>query len=249
MAITLEPIVLVGGFGSHWADYKPVAKMLSHVSGRRVFIANINRLSWLVGGFVDYNLMLDKLHKAVGHAQTATGSQKVTLVGHSAGGVISRAYLGDKAYRQHHPVYEGHQRVSRLITLGSPLRAARTAKRPGVQQAAWVDEAYPGRYFDGVQYLTVCGRLIEGRADGSLRQREAFQSYQWVSAEGEQWGDGTIPLAQSTLDGVPSLTLEGVGHSPNWGRWYFSTLDIIRSWWHYFDLGDAPSDARRELLA
>jgi pimeloyl-ACP methyl ester carboxylesterase len=245
----LEPIVMIGGFGSHWTDYKPVAKILSHVSGRRVFITGINRLTWLVGSIVDYNLMLDRAHNAVTHALEQTGAQKVILVGHSAGGVVGRAYLGDKVLKTHHRAYSGHERVTRLVTLGSPLRAARDATRPGVQQAAWVDEAYPGRYYDHIQYLTVCGKLIEGRASGSLRQRQAFNSYRWVSTQGEQWGDGTIPLSQSTIDGVPSLTLDGIGHSPNWGRWYFSTPEVIRSWWHYFELGDAPLNVRNEMLA
>jgi pimeloyl-ACP methyl ester carboxylesterase len=244
-----EPIVLIGGFGSHWGDYKPVAKILSHVSNRRVFITGINRLSWLVGGFVDYNLMIERVHNAVLHALEQTQAERVILVGHSAGGVIGRAYLGDKAFKAHHTAYNGHERVTRLVTLGSPLRAALEAKRPGMQQASWVDDAYPGAYYEHIQYLTVCGKLIEGRADGSLRQREAHNSYKWVSENGAQWGDGTVPLAQSTLDGVPSLTLDGIGHSPAWGRWYFSTPDVIRSWWHYFDIGDAPTNGRAEMLA
>ncbi len=244
-----DPIVLIGGFGSHWTDYKPVARMLSHVSGRRVFITGINRLSWVVGGLVDYSLMLDRTHRAVMHALDKTGAEKVMLVGHSAGGVIGRAYLGDQAMKAHHPAHNGYQRVSRLITLGSPMRAVDGAKRPGMRQATWVDRTYPGACFSNVQYLAVCGRLIEGKRGGSIRQRQAHDSYSWVSTQGDQWGDGVIPLSISSLDGAPAITLEGVGHSPNWGRWYFSTLDVIRSWWHYFDLGDAPTLSRDEVFA
>lgn len=247
--MSLSPIVLIGGFGSHWADYKPVAKMLSHVSGRRVFITGINRLSWVVGGLVDYSLMIGRAHHAVMHALEKTGADKVILVGHSAGGVVGRAYLGDQRIKAHHPAHHGHERVSRLITLGSPLRAAEGATRPGMKQASWVDKAYPGAFYPNVEYLTVTGKLIEGRRDGTIRERQAHESYAWISTVGEQWGDGVVPLSMSTLDGVPSLVLDGIGHSPNWGRWYFSTLSIIRSWWHYFDLGDAPTLTRTEALA
>ncbi len=238
---TRDPIVLIGGFGSHWADYKPVASMLSHVSGRRVFIVGIHRLSWMVGAFVDYTVMIDRVHNAVTHALAESGAQKAVLVGHSAGGVIGRTYLGDRGIKPHHAGYNGHARVSRLITLGSPLRAAPGATRAGMRQASWVDQTWPGAYYPGVQYLTVCGNLVEGKADGTRRERQAYQAYAWVSSAGAQWGDGTIPGSISTLDGVPSITLEGVGHSPDWGRWYFSSLEVIRSWWHYFDLGDAPA--------
>ena len=57
MSDAINPIVLIGGFGSHWTDYNSMGKYLARVSGRRVFIANINRLSWVVGGFTDYFLV------------------------------------------------------------------------------------------------------------------------------------------------------------------------------------------------
>jgi pimeloyl-ACP methyl ester carboxylesterase len=245
-----EPIVLIGGFGSHWADYKPVAKMLSHVSGRRVFITGINRLSWVVGGLVDYSVMIERVHKAVTHALDETHASRVMLIGHSAGGVIGRAYLGDKTIKQHHVPRNGNERVSRLVTLGSPLRAGRIegAKRPGMKQAAWVDENYPGAYYKHVEYLSVSGRFIEGkRSGGNLREREAFDNYKWICNDGSQWGDGVVPLSLSSLDGAPHLILDGVGHSPNWGRWFFSTPETIRSWWHYFELGDAPAMEKGEV--
>ncbi|MCX6017114.1 MAG: alpha/beta hydrolase [Chloroflexi bacterium] len=239
--MSLDPILLIGGFGSHWSDYKPGARMLSHVSGRRVFIVSINRLSWLVGGFVDYSLMLTRVHNAVQHALQQTGTERIMLVGHSAGGVIGRAYLGGKRMRPHQPTYSGHEHVTRLVTLGSPLRAVDGSSRPGVSHAAWVDRNYPGAFYPKVQYLTVSGRLIEGKSNGSPRQRAAYTSYAWISTTGEQWGDGVVPLSLSTLDSTPSLVLHGIGHSPNWGRWFFSTPAIVRSWWNYFDLGDAPT--------
>jgi pimeloyl-ACP methyl ester carboxylesterase len=243
-----EPIVLIGGFGSHWTDYRPVAKMLSHVSGRRVFITGVTRLSWVVGGLVSYSVMLDRAHHAVQHALEKTGADRVIVVGHSAGGVVGRAYLGDQALKPHYTVYNGHERVSRLITLGSPLKAAENATRPGMREANWVDQTYPGPYFPNTQYLSVSGRVIEGRRDGTVRERQAYDSYKWISGDGAQWGDGVVPLSLSQLAGAPALTLDGVGHSPGWERWFFSSLDVIRSWWHYFDKGDGM-ELRREMLA
>jgi pimeloyl-ACP methyl ester carboxylesterase len=237
----LDPILLIGGFGSHWSDYHPGARMLSHVSGRRVFITDIHRLSWLVGGFVDYSLMLTRVHKAVQHALKATGAEKLLLVGHSAGGVIGRAYLGNVPIRPHLPTYDGHHRVTRLITLASPLRAVDGAKRPGITHTSWVDRTYPGAFYPDVQYLTVSGKLIAGKEKGSARERAAFLSYEWISTVGEQWGDGVVPLSLSTLDGAPSLVLDGVGHGPTWGRWFFSSPATVRSWWNFFELGDAPT--------
>lgn len=240
---TNSPIILIGGFGSHWSDYNAFARALANVSGRRVFIAGINRFSWMVGGILaDYTLLVNRTHHAVAHAIQQTGAEKVILVGHSAGGVVGRGYLSDKTVKQHHVAHHGYERVSRLITLGSPLRAVKSALHPGLGQAAWLDQHFPGAYYaPQVQYLTVSGNFITGRADGSPQELIAFNNYKFIGGDGRQPGDGVVPHNVSSLDGVPSLMLEGVGHSTQWGRWFGSDENTIRLWWNYFELGDAPT--------
>jgi len=236
------PIILLGGFGSHWSDYRGMGKLLAKVSQRRVFIANINRLSWVVGGITDYSLLVERAHKAVMHALQETDAQKVILVGHSAGGLVGRAYLGDKAILPNRQVYHGHERVSHLVMLGSPLRAVPNAKHPGMAQVTWLEEHYPGGYYAAqVKYLTVSGRRIEGKLNGTLREREAFTNYNFVCGKGDQWGDGVVPASLSRFDDVPHLEIDDLGHSPNWGRWFGNDEGSIRQWWHYLDAGDAPS--------
>lgn len=246
----LDPIVLIGGFGSHWSDYRVAARCLANVSRRRVFIAGITRVTWMLGGLVDYSVLVDRAHIAVAHALRQTGAKKVILVGHSAGGIVGRAYLGDRTYKPRQRSYHGHERVSRLFMIGSPLKAAREAPRPGMRAAAWVDETYPGAYYDPeVKYLNVRSRRIEGKVNGTLRQREAYYNYRFISNYGEQWGDGVVPLSMSELEGAATLELEGVGHSPGWGWWFFGDAAVIRAWWNYFELGDAPTLDRQAMLA
>ncbi|MCS7088646.1 MAG: alpha/beta hydrolase [Thermoflexales bacterium] len=229
-----EPVVLIGGFGSHWRDYRRAGRLLAEVSGRRVFIVKLTRFSWLFGGLLDYGALLSRTHAAVLHALRQTGASKVILVGHSAGGVIGRAYLGDQSLRAHHPAYHGHQRVSALYMVGSPLKVVITNPRHrGLRAAAWVDRTYPGAYFaaQGVQYHVVRGRFIEGKREGSLRQREAYFNYRFIAGDGAQWGDGVVPLALTELEGATLIELEGVSHSPNWPRWFFADAETIRAWW------------------
>lgn len=248
--MTLEPIVLIGGFGSHWSDYRQFARALANVSGRRVFIAGINRLSWLVGGLLtDYTLLVNRTHHAVTHALQITNAPKVILVGHSAGGVVGRGYLGDRMIKRHHVAYRGFERVKRFVALASPLRAVEGPKHIGLEQAAWLDKEYPGAYFSpDVQYQTVSGRFIEGKLGGTPAELLAYRNYEFVSGRGDQWGDGVVPLTVSTLEGVPSLEIDGLAHSPQWGRWFGSDEASVRMWWDYFDLGDAPSLNRKEFL-
>lgn len=245
-----EPIVLIGGFGSHWTDYRAAARMLANITRRRVFIAGITRVTWMLGGLTDYSMLVDRAHIAIDHALQQTGASKVVIIGHSAGGIVGRAYLGDRTAKPHQRPYHGYERVSRLFMVGSPLRAAKEALRPGMRAAAWVDEIYPGAYFaPRVKYLVVRSRHIEGKVNGTVRQREAYYNYRFISNDGEQWGDGVVPVSLSELEGAATLELEGVGHSPGWNPWFFSEASVIRAWWNYFELGDAPALDKQEMLA
>jgi pimeloyl-ACP methyl ester carboxylesterase len=239
----LEPIVLIGGYGSHWKYYRTFGEALARVSGRRVFIASITSVTWLVANVTDYILLINRTHKAVLHALAETKADKVILVGHSAGGVVARAYLADRLVMPDHVAYHGYQRVSRMIALGSPLGAVEHARHVGLRHATWLDREFPGAYYaPGVQYLTVYGRLIEGKRDGNLSERQAYHNYEYLGGNGAQWGDGVVPNALSRIDGVPSVEIDGVGHSPWWGpRWYGSDEQTVRAWWEYFELGDAPA--------
>ncbi|MCL5994654.1 MAG: alpha/beta hydrolase [Chloroflexi bacterium] len=239
----LEPIVLIGGFGSHWKNYRHFGRVLAQVSGRRVFVVSITNVTWMVASLTDYILLINRTHKAVLHALAETGADKVILVGHSAGGVVARAYLADRLQQPYHDAYHGYRRVSRLIALGSPLGAIDNARHVGLRHASWLDREFPGAYYaPGVRYLTVYGRLIEGKRTGSLREWQAYRNYEYMTKEGAQWGDGVVPNSLSRIDGVPSLELDGVGHSPWWGsRWYGSDEQTVRMWWEYFQLGDAPA--------
>ncbi|GIV84381.1 MAG: lipase [Candidatus Roseilinea sp.] len=245
-----EPIVLIGGFGSHWSDYRLAARALANIAGRPVFIAGITRMTWMLASLTDYSLLVDRAHAAISHALKQTGARKVILVGHSAGGIVGRAYLGDRTIKPHQRSYHGYERVSRLYMVGSPLRATRAAPRRGMRAAAWVDETYPGAYYaPQVRYINVRSRHIEGKADGALRQREAYYNYRFISGDGAQWGDGVVPLALSELEGADTLELEGVGHSPGWGKWFFGDASVIGAWWRHFERGDALSLNAAEAMA
>jgi pimeloyl-ACP methyl ester carboxylesterase len=237
-----EPIVLVGGYGSHWRYYQTFGRSLARVSGRRVFIASIFPVSWMIAQYVDYNLLVTRTSEAVQYALTQTGAQKVILVGHSAGGVIARAYLADRLMKQARTIYSGYRYVTRLIALGSPLGAVEDPRFPGQNHAAWLDTEFPGAYYaPDVQYLSVYGKLIEGSRFGTPMQRRAYRNYEYLSGVGAQWGDGLVPNLLSNSKGMPSLELTDIGHSPLWGkRWYGGDETIIRLWWSYFEQGDAP---------
>ncbi|MCA1688585.1 MAG: hypothetical protein LC714_08355 [Actinobacteria bacterium] len=113
------PIVLVGGLASWPWRYREFARILREISDSEVHIAQITPLDWLIGRIRGYGQLVFALASVVDRALLESDSDKVVLIGHSAGGIACRVYLGgDPPYGGRR--YSGHRRVSHLITLGSP---------------------------------------------------------------------------------------------------------------------------------
>ncbi|NNJ10898.1 alpha/beta fold hydrolase [Chloroflexales bacterium ZM16-3] len=227
------PILIVGGFASSAGQYEPLRAALAEVSGRPVRIAPISRLDWLgVVASDSYGALLGILDRAARAALAAHPAQRVTLVGHSAGGVLARIYLGDHPYGPRRLCYNGHRRVDALVTLGTPHTAVGEGRQGGLNQIAYVQRTYPGAYWPSLRYVSVIGRSILGAADGPPPERGAWQSYRLLGAEGAQWGDGVVPLENGLLEGSHQVVISGVCHDDRPGRaWYGSSPAIVRAWW------------------
>jgi pimeloyl-ACP methyl ester carboxylesterase len=232
-AIHNSPTIIVGGFASNARQYEPLRVYLAAVSGLPARVAPINRLDWL-GVIVSdsYGTLLRILDRAVRTAMAEHAAQQVTLVAHSAGGVLARIYLGDQPYGPRRICYNGHQRVAALITLGTPHSAVGAGRQGGLNQIAYVQRTYPGAYWPAVRYTSVIGKSIFGAADGPPPERGAWQSYQLLGAAGAQWGDGVVPLENGLLDGSRKLVIPGLRHDDRPDRpWYGSSAAIVRAWW------------------
>ena len=85
--------------------------------------------------FNDIDGYVDQVSRRIEDICAATGAGQVMLVGHSMGGLVSRAYLRR----------QGNARVARLVTLGSPHHGSQLAKlgmgengRQMVPGSAWL---------------------------------------------------------------------------------------------------------------
>ena len=85
--------------------------------------------------FNDIDGYVEQVSRRIEDVCAATGADKVMLVGHSMGGLVSRAYLRK----------QGNARVAKLVTLGSPHRGSHLAKlglgengRQMVPGSAWL---------------------------------------------------------------------------------------------------------------
>src|SRR3712207_3879003 len=113
------PIVLVGGLMSLPWRYWGLTHILREISGNQVYVASITPLDWLLGRIRGYGQLVFEIASTVDRALLESDSDKAVLVGHSAGGVACRVFVGgDPPYGgRRHP---GEPRGSPLINLRSP---------------------------------------------------------------------------------------------------------------------------------
>lgn len=218
------PIVIVGGLASWPWRYGDLARILREVSGSEVHVARITPLDWLLGRFQGYGQLVFEVASTVDKALLESESDKAVLVGHSAGGILSRVYIGgDPPYGGRR--YSGHRRVSCLITLGTPHVVP---DRKGLAPIARVNELFPGTLHEpaGLKYLSVAGAAADGAQSSRVRKR-----YERLVDDGRVPGDGLVPVSSALLPGSERRVFDDLYHSPRFGRWYGSDREAVERWW------------------
>ena len=168
--------------------------------------------------------MVFEIATAVDQALLESESDKAVLVGHSAGGIACRVYIGgDPPYGGRR--YSGHRRVSQLITLGSP-HAVRESK--ALAPINRVNDLFPGVLHAeaGLEYLSVAGN-----AETGSQSRKACKRYERFVEDGRVPGDGAVPVEAALLSGSQHRILDGVYHNKHLGRWYGSDRETVEQWW------------------
>jgi len=218
------PIVLVGGLMSLPWRYRGFAEILREVSGSEVYVTPITPLDWILGRIRGYGQLVFEVASTVDRALLESESQKAVLVGHSAGGVACRVYVGgDPPYGGRR--YSGHRRVSHLITLGSPHVVS---DKNSLAPIAQVNDLFPGALHEpaGLKYLSVAGGAVDGAASSRVRRR-----YERLIEDGRVAGDGVVPVESALLPGSETVVLDDLCHSHYFGRWYGSDRETVEKWW------------------
>lgn len=269
------PIVILPGFGNDAKDYiSPLGEeqetgMVAALNKRgfvNVQVLPVQRLEWarVIGGLLDgawysgeqspygnaYGWYISRARAEIKAASEKSGT-KVVLVGHSAGGWLARAILGDGTTPwDEESSSAGQDYVSTLVTLGAPHFPPPDSSKCATRGAlSFVSDQFPGAFLasKGIQYITVAGDSVTGmdvaaakatednaelddlytrRGEGSA-QRVAFVNYEAVSGDGTLSGDGVIPLKAAHLQGARQITIAGVRHSFNEA----GTAQLAKSWY------------------
>ena len=218
------PIVIVGGATWWPASYRNFANLLQEISGSDVHIAPTTPLDWVLGYFRGFGQLVFEVASTVDKALLESEAKKAVVVGHSAGGLACRVYIGgDPPYGGRR--YSGHRRVETLITLGTPQTVA---DRPRLAPIDRVNELFPGALHadSGLRYLSVAGSAADGATSSRARKR-----YERYVEDGRVAGDGVVPVDVALLPGSESQVLEGVHHNRRLGRWYGSDRETVELWW------------------
>ncbi|MEN9234105.1 MAG: hypothetical protein Q6J44_06100 [Gloeomargarita sp. DG02_4_bins_56] len=216
----MPPVVLLPGYLAGCEPYQELVQAAQGL-GVTIRVVPLRWWDWLptLGGR-PVTPILERLDHTIQQVQQQYPGEKITLIGHSAGGWIGRIYLGQAPYCGR--VWGGVARVARLITLGTPHTSQERWTRRNLE---FVNSRYPGAYHPEVQYICIAGEAVQGR-----KWTLAYESYRLTVGKGEVWGDGITPVAAAHLEGAENITLPGVWHSPRSpGEWYGSPK-ILPQW-------------------
>jgi triacylglycerol esterase/lipase EstA (alpha/beta hydrolase family) len=228
------PTVILPGYLESAAVYRPLAAALTQ-QGSPSTIVPIRLADWLptLGGRSMVPI-LRLLHQTVLAVLAEPGVNQINLIGHSAGGWISRLYLGEVPYTIHQDVgvdaglWNAKDRVATLISLGTPQFSGEKWTKKNLN---FVNDNYPGAFYPQVNYVCVAGKSVYGQRQwGSLL---AYQSYQLTCGNGHAWGDGITPIEAAHLEGAKNLIIENVKHSPRSKDPWYGAPAAVAEWSQY----------------
>ncbi len=224
------PIIICPGFGNDSIDYdtplsQPPSKGLKTILSTKGFDINsiytvpIQRSDWIrvAGGLFDipnfylnkarpdglgYGWYLKRLKECVDLAYEESGGEKVMLIGHSAGGWLARAAMGDGVWSVNSSSGDGddvenegnediiktRDKIQCLVTLGA-IHKTPDDDTTCVTRGAlkFVEENYPGAYLqeDGIKYFSVGGKAIVGSKEEDQDDTSKTDADQLYATRGE----------------------------------------------------------------
>lgn len=225
MPAPAQPILILGGFLISPQSYTPMVRRLEQLSGQPVRLVPVGKPEWLLTVFAfAWARILDRVSAVAAELAQASPTGRVTLIGHSSGGIMLRLFLDEQPFEGRR--FDGKAIADMLVMLGSP----HTALKATVLRQL-VARRLPGATFaDRVRYVSVAGDL--DLAEGSpTAQRLAPTAYRNSTGDPHDRGDGLVPVRSALLAGSTPVVLEGVAHGGAFGPRWYGTPEVVERWW------------------
>jgi pimeloyl-ACP methyl ester carboxylesterase len=230
------PTVILPGYLAAARDYLALEQFLNAAGFPTVTVPLTRQSWWVTLGGRPVTPILKVLDQTIRQALEQHQATQVNLIGHSAGGWISRIYMGEERYCDRQ--WNGLPLVNTLITLGTPHTSQERWTRRNLD---FVNTHYPGAFHSGVNYVCIAGKSIYGKPSLRLGEWFTYQSYKITGGTGRCWGDGITPIKSAHLEGATNLIYNNVQHSPRSSEigkqgelyyWYGSS-EIVSEWLQY----------------
>lgn len=234
----MQSIVVLGGFPISAESYTAMLTSLEQLSGQPASLVAVGKPEWLLTVFpFAWARILDRVAAVVCEQASRSPTGRVTLIGHSSGGIMLRLFLDDRPFQGR--CYRGRRWADTLVMLGSPHTALEATPL-----RAMVAERLPGGWFSDpshisdltgatlVQYISVAGDLALDDPDTTaMARRLAPTAYRKASGSAEGPGDGLVPLSSALLEGSQAVVLPGVAHGGAFGRRWYGSQEVVEQWW------------------
>ena len=221
-----QPIVILGGFLIRTNAYEEMIQCLQERTNQKVVIVEVSKIEWFCTAWeFGWKIILDKVDKIVKSLTNESLTNKVTLIGHSSGGMILRLYLSDLLFKK--KVYNGKTYANNLITLGSPNQAIRAT-----YLRSFVSSRLPGSYYSNeVNYISIAGELdLDGPIATKTSIRLSKSSYKALNGNENLIGDGLVPIDSALLIGSKQIVIKETAHGRAFGKDWYGSKNKVEEW-------------------
>lgn len=226
-------VVIVGGFLTEAAMYRPLRLRLLEAGAAQVTIAPVHLPDWGVMAFAGMGPLLLRGARAIREARRRSPGPLI-VIGHSLGGVIVR--LATCTEPLDGRVAAVADDVGCLVTLGTPheFEPRIPWRHAGQRAAEHLAQHCAGAYFaPETGYLTVGSTLVGPAQRAPVKTTAHLLNRVLRDLVGETPGvpgDGLIGSDRCRLEGSRHVGFDDVLHGLFYGPWYGDTTAVER-WW------------------
>lgn len=228
-------VLIVGGYLTQPLSYGPLRRRLLARGAASVTIAPVHIPDWLAAAMVGFGPLLLRTGLAVRRVHRAAGDTPIIVVGHSAGGLLSRLAMSDIPFRGRRMAVS--DRVGALVTLGTPHELAQqpfSFAHAGIEAAAFLSRHAPGaRFAPRTAYVTVGSDLVRPTVAPARHLWDRLLGALFRFAVGpttDAGGDGIVQLSAVHLSGARQLSFHDVRHGHFGSPWYGDD-EVVDRWW------------------